>query len=195
MSEELLPLCNSNNAPHSGAPKTFFLSLPLSLRRGCLSARANRFMLPSVFTGGSTHFYGATLITTWLPVLGDWWKINLRHACGSPLKYAWNIFLYLIFSIQCYFIWHPFLLCYSPFFHAGIHSSSQLSTDFIMILFTSAVQSLMRVLTKSRSATNLYFMLPDNATPFYALLLSITLCHGLFASSHYTWKHSWWIIY
>lgn len=138
-------------------------ALSVTLTRGCSSAGENRSVLPSVFTGGSTDFYGAILIITWLLVSHNWWKIDLRRACGS-FKYAWNIFLHLICSMQCYFIWHPcisFLLHYSPFFGAGMHSSSQLSTDFIMFLFSPALGSLMRMLTKSGPATNLYVMLPE----------------------------------
>lgn len=89
---------------------------------------------------------------------GDLWTMNLRLACGFPLHLHGLFFFHLIFSFRGYFIWHPcilFLLCYSPLFGAGMHSSSQLPTGFIMLLFTSASESLMRMLTKSRPATNL----------------------------------------
>lgn len=151
-----------------GTKDLILLSLPISLTRQCSSPVENRSMLPALFTTGSTDFYGATPIITWLSAPCDWWKINLRHACCSPLKYPWNIFLNLIFSMQCYFIWHPgILFLYSPFFDAGMHSSSKLSTDFIMFLFTPALGSLMRMLTKSGPDTNLWLMLPDSASLFY----------------------------
>lgn len=77
-----------------------------------------------------------------------------------------------------------------PFFDAGMHSSSQLSADLILYLFTPAFGSLMRMLTKSGPAAKLYVMLPESASPFYMLLFSITLCCGLFASSQYIWELS-----
>lgn len=118
VSEELLSLYNTNNAPHHAAPKITFYS-------PCHSPQEAAHQLGKTgpcFLQSSLVFPLTFVELLWLSGY-QCLVMDRKLIWDMPvvlLKYEWNIFIHLM---QWAFIWHPgilLLLYYSNFFDTGM---------------------------------------------------------------------------